>query len=175
MKFLLSLLVSIMTMAFACGQQAPADRPRLENPKFDEKVEKLLRFTIPLIGVKELKNIQSEVHIFDTRKEEEYAISHIPGSTYLGYSSFDPKKLKGVPKTDTVVLYCSVGYRSEKIGERLKELGYTKIFNLYGSLFEWVNQGYPLVDQNGDQTRKVHTYNKNWSQWVDDRKAEKTW
>lgn len=159
----------------ACGQQAPADRPRLANPNFDKKVEKLLRFSVPLIGVEELKKNQSEVHIFDTRKEEEYAVSHIPGATYLGYDNFDPKKLKHIPKTDTVVLYCSVGYRSEKIGERLQKMGYTKVFNLYGSLFEWANQDYQLVDQNGQPTLKIHTYNKNWSQWVDNGKAEKTW
>ncbi len=175
MKYILSVLISVLTMAFACGQQAPADRPRLENPKFDKKVENLLGFTVPLIGVKELKNIQSEVHIFDTRKEEEYAVSHIPDATYLGYDSFDPQKLEGIPKSDTIVLYCSVGYRSEKIGERLQKMGYTKVFNLYGSLFEWTNKGYPLVDAGGRSTKKIHTYNKNWSQWVDDGKAEKTW
>lgn len=175
MKYILSLLVSFLTMAFACGQQAPADRPHLENPEFDKKVENLLGFTVPLIGVKELKNIQSEVHIFDTRKEEEYAVSHIPGATYLGFDSFDPKDLKGISKSDTIVLYCSVGYRSEKIGERLQKMGYTKVFNLYGSLFEWANQGYPLVDASDRPTQKVHTYNKNWSQWVDDGKAEKIW
>lgn len=175
MKYLFSVLISFLTMAFACGQPAPADRPQLENPEFDKKLENLLRFSIPLIGVKELKNIQSEVHIFDTRKEEEYAVSHIPGATFLGYDSFDPKQLAEIPKTDTVVLYCSVGYRSEKIGERLRKMGYTNVLNLYGSLFEWTNAGYPLVDKNGDPTQKVHTYNKNWSKWVDDRKAEKIW
>lgn len=175
MKYILSILVSFLTMAAACGQPAPVDRPRLENPEFDQKLENLLRFSVPLIGVKELNNIQSEVHIFDTRKEKEYNVSHIPGATYLGFDDFDPQKLENVPKTDTVVLYCSVGYRSEKIGERLQKMGYTKVFNLYGSLFEWANQNYPLVDKTGQSTKKIHTYNKNWSQWVDDRKAEKIW
>lgn len=175
MKYILSILTSILTMAFACGQEVPADRPRLENPKFDQKVEGLLRFSVPVIGVKELENIQSEVHIFDTRNEEEFKVSHIPGATYLGYDSFNPKALQAIPKTDTLVLYCSVGYRSEKMGERLQKMGYTNVFNLYGSLFEWANQDLPLVDGQGRPTRKIHTYNKNWSQWVEEGKLEKTW
>lgn len=162
-------------MVFACGQPPPADRPHLGSPKFDKKVESLLRFSVPLIGVKELNNIQSEVHIFDTRSEEEYSISHIPGASFLGYSSFDSKTIQDIPKTDTIVLYCSVGYRSEKIGERLQKMGYTQVFNLYGSIFEWANEGYPLVDEQGRPAKSIHTYNKNWSQWVEAENLEKTW
>ena len=175
MKYLFSILVSLLSLAFACGQPAPADRPRLANPNFDKKVENLLSFTVPLIGVKELNNIQSEVHIFDARNEAEYDVSHIPGAVFLGYKSFDSTLLQEVSKEDTIVLYCSVGYRSEKIGERLLKLGYTKVFNLYGSLFEWVNQDYPIVDNDGKPAQKIHTYNRNWSQWVDEGKAQKIW
>lgn len=175
MKYLFSILVSLLSLTFACGQPAPDNRPRLANPSFDKKVEKLLSFTVPLIGVKELNNIQSEVHIFDTRNKAEYDVSHIPGAIFLGYDSFDPTTLEDVSKEDTIVVYCSVGYRSEKIGERLLKLGYTKVFNLYGSLFEWTNQNYPIVDKSGYRTQKIHTYNRNWSQWVDEGKAEKIW
>lgn len=175
MRYLLSLLTSIFTMVFACGQPAPADRPKLSNTEFDHKLEKLLSFSVPLIGVKELKNIQPEVHIFDTRNIEEYEVSHIPGAAYLGYQSFDRKLLEQIPKNDTIVLYCSVGYRSEKIGEQLLKMGYSKVFNLYGSLFEWANQNYPLEDKDGKPTNKVHTYNRNWGQWVKADKVEKIW
>jgi len=27
----------------------------------------------------------------------------------------------------------------------------------------------------GVETQKVHTYNKNWSKWLDESKAEKIW
>ena len=64
----------------------------------------------------------------------------------------------------------------KKIGEQLQEAGFTKVFNLYGSLFEWANQDYPLENAEGTVTHKVHTYNKKWSQWVDDDgKIVKVW
>lgn len=175
MKYLLSVFAFFQMIFFACGQQVPADRPQLKNRDFDQKVESLLRFSVPVIGVTELNNIQHEVHIFDARELEEYEVSHIPEATFVGYQDFDPALLQAIPKNDTIVLYCSVGYRSEKIGEKLQALGYTNVYNLYGSLFEWANQDYPLVDKNGSPTRKVHTYNRNWSKWVEEGKVEKIW
>ena len=155
--------------------QAPIDRPHCENPEFDQKVSKTIHFTVPTIGVEELKKIQNEVYIFDTRKQEEYDLSHIEGAQYLGFENFNVQRLGNLPKDSKIVLYCSIGYRSEKIGEKLKKRGYTNVHNLYGSIFEWVNQGYPVVNKQGKPTKKVHTYNKAWSKWVEEGKAEKIW
>ncbi len=52
-----------------------------------------------------------------------------------------------------VVVYCSVGYRSEKIAEKLKAAGYKNVFNLYGGIFEWENQNLPVYDSNGEPFR----------------------
>ena len=83
--------------------------------------------------------------------------------------------MSGIKKDQKVVVYCSIGYRSEKIGEQLQQLGYKDVHNLYGSIFEWVNAGNEVVDAKNNKTRKVHTYNRKWSQWVEDGKAEKVW
>ena len=174
MKYLILFLVTFIIMEPACSQP-PGARPSVKNKAFDEELARLLSFSVPTIGVKELKDIQNEVYIFDAREEEEYLASHIKGARYLGYKKFDEQKLAGVPKNAKVVVYCSVGYRSEKIGERLQKMGFTDVSNLYGSIFEWVNRGYPVVGQNGEPTRKIHTYNAKWSQWVDNDEAEKVW
>ena len=56
------------------------------------------------------------------------------------------KIYQGWSKSDTIVLYCSIGYRSEKIGEKLVEMGYGHVFNLYGGIFEWVNRDLPVYN-----------------------------
>lgn len=155
--------------------QPPADRPPVQNPDFDDKISRTIRFSIPTIGVTELREHQPDFLIFDTRQAAEYQVSHIPGASYLGYEDFDPVRLRDIPKEKPIVLYCSIGYRSEKIGEKLQKLGYTNVRNLYGSIFEWVNQGYPVVTPAGNTTQQVHTYNRNWSKWVDHQHAEKVW
>lgn len=174
MKYWIILLGSFAIMKPACSQ--PADsRPPVLNDEFDRELTRLLSFSVSTIGVRELKDIQDEVYIFDVREKEEYQVSHIKGARYLGYKKFEEEGLADIPKDAKVVVYCSVGYRSEKIGERLQKMGFTDVHNLYGSIFEWVNQGYPVVDEQEKPTRKIHTYNSKWSQWVDNERVEKVW
>ncbi|GJM31748.1 MAG: hypothetical protein DHS20C18_07490 [Saprospiraceae bacterium] len=178
MKYFIStinLFIFLLLSTQACTQNIPDNRAKVQDEDFDEKISGLINFTVPTIGVTELHNIQNEVFIFDTRKWEEYEVSHIPGAKYLGYGDFEASRMDDVPKDAPIVLYCSIGYRSEKIGEKLQALGFTNVSNLYGSIFEWVNHDYKIVDKYEKPTRKLHTYNRNWSKWVDEKKAEKTW
>ena len=172
LSMLLLLSIGLQT---GCAQ-APADRPPIANKAFDKKVSGLLSFSVPTIGVDKLKGIKDEVFLFDTRKLEEYQVSHIEGARYLGYEDFDPARLGELPKDAPIVVYCSIGYRSEKIGEQLKEMGYTNVYNLYGSIFEWVNAGNAVVDDEGKPTKSVHTYNRKWSKWLENKgEVNKVW
>ncbi|HKK75910.1 MAG TPA: rhodanese-like domain-containing protein [Saprospiraceae bacterium] len=167
-------LVCIFTIN-GCSQNIPPNKPSTLNPAFDDKITSLLRFNVPLISVEELAKRQDSVLLLDAREKEEYKVSHIKGAKFVGYKNFREEALEDVPKDQEIVIYCSIGYRSEKMGERLEEMGYKNVRNLYGSIFEWVNQGKPVVDQNGNSTTTVHGYNKNWSQWLDGSKVKKTW
>ena len=163
----------MLSIQWSCAQ-VHADRPMVLNPDFDQKISQTISFTVATIGPEQLKQMQN-VLVLDAREREEFEVSHIKGARYIGYNDFDPSILEDVPKDQKLVLYCSIGYRSEKIGERLQKQGFKNVYNLYGSIFEWVNQDNELIDKNGRPTKKVHTYNKNWSKWVDPKKAEKVW
>ena len=174
MKNLFYLFFSFFfSFSMACAQK-PSTDVHCNNPEFDKKVRKLLKLSVTPISPEDLKNMD-EVLLLDIREKEEYDVSHIEGAQYMGYKDFDPDKLDGLAKDTPIVVYCSIGYRSEKVGEKLLKMGFTKVYNLYGSIFEWVNQGNPVVDKNNKPTSKVHTYNKKWSKWVVDGKAEKVW
>lgn len=131
-----------------------------------------IQFSVPVMSVEELKSNTQKLRIFDARERAEFEVSHIPGAEWVGYKHFDIRAYAKLPKETPIVVYCSIGYRSEKIGEQLKANGFTEVYNLYGSIFEWANKGYPLVDS---KVREVHTYNKEWSRWVDASKAKKIW
>lgn len=162
-------------LAFLGCAQPPGSRPKVNQEAFDKKIAKTINFTIPVVGVEELKEIQEDVIILDARPKGEYEVSHIEGAKRIGYKKLDESQLEGIDKDEQIVIYCSIGYRSEKVGEKLKKMGYKNVYNLYGSIFEWVNQGNQVVDKNNKPTEKVHTYNKRWSKWVEDGKAEKIW
>lgn len=59
----------------------------------------------------------------------------------------------------TVIVYCSVGYRSSQMAERLRKAGVANVFNLDGSIFQWANEGRPL-QKAGEPAKVVHPYNK---------------
>ncbi|HRF39278.1 MAG TPA: rhodanese-like domain-containing protein [Saprospiraceae bacterium] len=145
------------------------------NPEFDKKVSQTIQFSVPVMSVEELKSNTQKLRIFDARERAEFEVSHILGAEWVGYRHFDIRAYAKLPKETPIVVYCSIGYRSEKIGEQLKANGFTEVYNLYGSIFEWANKGYPLVDGKGREVREVHTYNKEWSRWVDETKAKKIW
>lgn len=172
----LSFILLLSVLVQSCAQKSiPTDKPMCSNPEFDQTITKMLSFSTPLISVEELKNIQNDVFIFDARKREEYEVSHIKGARYVGYDDFDEARLEGIPKDAKIVVYCSIGYRSEKIGDKLQKLGYSRVSNLYGSIFEWVNQGFEVVNLAEEPIKKVHTYNSKWSQWLNNDAVEKVW
>lgn len=155
--------------------QPPTTRPTVNNKAFDKKISKTISFSVPVVGVNDLKEIKEDVVLLDARPQKEYDVSHIKGAKRIGFKKLDESALEGVDKDEQIVIYCSIGYRSEKVGEKLRKMGYKNVYNLYGSIFEWINQGNEVVDKDGKPTQKVHTYNKRWSKWVEDGKAEKIW
>jgi rhodanese-related sulfurtransferase len=174
MRKILTIFILIITSLTACQSQTPTHRAKCENPKFDKKVASYLSFTVPTISPNDVKNKKDAV-ILDAREIEEYNTSHLPNALFIGYNDFQKAVLNNIPKDKPIVVYCSIGYRSEKIGEKLQKMGFKQVYNLYGSIFEWVNQGNEVVDNQGVATLKVHTYNRAWSKWVEDNKAEKVW
>jgi len=164
-----------MTVVCLSAPIAQTDFNRTIDPEFEKKVDSYLNYDIPAITVNNLIAIQNDVVLLDAREMEEYEISHIPGAKYIGYDKFDENHLKGIKKDQRIVVYCSIGYRSEKIGEKLKKLGYKNAYNLFGSIFEWANAGQPLVDKQGNITNKIHTYSKKWSKWVKSDQVKKVW
>jgi rhodanese-related sulfurtransferase len=139
---------------------------QIKNPAFKKVLDKMYHHTVPLISVDSLKHLKA-VYILDTREDNEFDVSHLKNARNVGYIWFDMRSIYDIPKEATIVLYCSVGYRSEKIGEKLIKYGYQNVYNLYGSIFEWVNEGNPVYKSNGVQTSEIHTYNKKWAKWVE--------
>lgn len=136
----------------------------------------LYKNSVPTMETAELRekllNNESLV-LLDSREQDEFEVSHISGALPVGYEQFDIKSLDNTPKDASIIVYCSVGYRSERIGEKLKEAGFENVYNLYGGVFQWTNDGFELVDQDGKPTNKIHAYSKTWGLWL--KKGEKVY
>ncbi|MBP6794651.1 MAG: rhodanese-like domain-containing protein [Saprospiraceae bacterium] len=166
-------LISLYSVT-ACHIHAQKTTGMVKDAAFDKTITGLLDFEVTAISVSDLQKMK-EVLLLDAREEEEFAVSHIPGAVHIGYNHWSKEAVKNINMEKKIVVYCSVGYRSEKIGKKLKDLGFENVYNLYGSIFEWANQGLPLESSDGSKTNKIHTYNKNWSKWVLNKEILKVW
>lgn len=135
--------------------------------KISDVLKKYNSETIPYIQVDSLQKL-SNVIILDAREKREFSVSHLPNSVFVGYQNFDLKKVKKMlpDKNASIVVYCTLGVRSEDIAEKLKKAGYTKVLNLFGGIFEWKNKGYRVLDTKNNETENVHVCNTYWSQWL---------
>ncbi len=134
----------------------------LSQNEMDKVLRTMNAGSVPYMKVDEAQSLANVVYL-DAREVEEYQISHLKNAIYVGYDDFDLKIVeKAVPDKNTqVVVYCSIGVRSEDIGERLLAAGYTNVTNLYGGIFEWKNKGNPIYDSSGS-TEAVHAYDRHW-------------
>ena len=162
----------IVVILFLCISTAATAQKSLNS-----LLEQYNTRSIPYISVEELRMLQmnDSILILDTREAEEFNVSHIQASEFIGFSDFSSEEISArITKKDTpIVVYCSLGIRSEEIGEKLKKAGFTNIHNLYGGIFEWKNANFNVKDTLGNTTEKVHTFNKNWSKWL--KKGEKVY
>ncbi|OWF41142.1 uncharacterized protein LOC110462874 isoform X1 [Mizuhopecten yessoensis] len=121
--------------------------------------------------------------ILDCRPEEEYAVSHLEGAIRVDFDKEVNEIVKTLPEhlqpverlvnTD-IVCYCSIGYRSSTVADKLQKYfrknsgslpsgpDFPTAVNLEGSLFQWANEGRPMVDSNGQPTSFAHPYNAMW-------------
>lgn len=157
----LMILLFVLSSSLAAWTQNPAG--------FEKMCSGYIRGTVPTAQAAQLKfemTRNPDLVILDAREKEEYNVSHIARSICVGYNDFDLKALEDLDKSSKIYVYCSIGYRSEKIGEKLQNAGFENVHNLYGGIFAWGNSSYPLVDKNGEPTNAVHGYSKKWSKWL---------
>lgn len=138
---------------------------QVKNTEFREFLNSNYTHSVPLITIDSLKHLKG-AYILDARESEEFEVSHLKHARNVGYIWFDMRNIYDIPKNATIVVYCSLGTRSEKIGEKLIRFGYKNIFNLSGGIFEWVNEGNPVYKSSGVQTTEIHTHTEKWAVWV---------
>lgn len=125
----------------------------------------------PVLKPSDIKDL-SAFQVVDAREKKEFEVSHLKGAHWVGYDTFELANVKDLDKEKPVLVYCTVGARSQDIGEKLKANGFEEVYNLYGGIIHWSNEGLPLYHE-GKATQKVHTYSRSWGIWLN--KGEKVY
>lgn len=142
-----------------------------QHTNLKELLESKNSGSVPYISVEQLKmerKNNDSLLILDAREVEEYQVSRLQHAKFVGHKTFSAEKIiKQIPDKKTpIVVYCSLGVRSENIAEKLQKAGYTNVKILYGGIFEWKNKSYSVFNAEGKQTEKVHAFNKKWGKWL---------
>lgn len=147
------------------------DKPMKEKA-YQLMLKNMLSHSVEEVAVDKAKENQGAVWL-DARERNEYDVSRIGDAKWVGYDDFEMSRVAGIEKDADIIVYCSIGYRSEKVAEKLKQAGFTSVKNLYGGIFSWMNSDYEVKDSLGQKTQKIHAYNKLWGKWLE--KGEKVY
>ena len=138
-----------------------------KDNNFEGMLDGLLEGTVPQVTVNALSSelTQEPPLLLDTREEEEFQLSHLKGARWVGFSDFSLERVKDLKKNTPIVTYCSVGKRSEIIGEKLQAAGFTNVRNLRGGIFAWANKDKPVFSRD-KKSESIHPYNSKWGKWL---------
>ena len=98
--------------------------------------------------------------ILDARNPQEYAVSHLPNARLVATTEQLRQTLAGVEKNYPIVAYCATGGRACRLAEQLQREGYTNVYVLEGSIFQWVQEGRLLLS--GDERVAVVHPHSTW-------------
>ncbi len=116
-------------------------------------------------AVEQLLKSNDAVQVIDVREPEEFKVSHLPGAINMPPATSEADILAKIKSDRPVVVYCSVGWRSSELAERLQAAGRTNVVNYAGSIFAWANAEQPLESSVG-ATKAVHPYDSHWGRYL---------
>lgn len=133
----------------------------LSNRILDTAVSMVLSDIDAAISPEKFISQGSHPIILDVRTKEEYDVSHLPEAIHVGETGeYLPD---GLQYTDDLLVYCSIGKRSEELMKVLQSDGYQKVQNLYGGIFAWAEAGLPLESDRTSEEHFVHGYSAFWA------------
>lgn len=133
LRNLLSAFIFVMLFVYstsALGQnKSESKEARIGVEAFDKKL-----------------NSATNPQIVDVRTPEEYKKGHVKDALNVDWNSdeFD-RMIKALDKDRPVYVYCLSGGRSTKAVERLKETGFSEIYEMEGGMMAWSNAEKPTV------------------------------
>ncbi len=90
---------------------------------------------------------QTGAQLIDVRTDKEFGASHLKNAQNICVTDDDFKqKVTALDKNKPVYVYCKKGGRSARAAKVLKEMGFTKIYDLQGGITAW--------DKNNLETQK---------------------
>ena len=164
-KRILLLTTFLFALVFFAAPLSGIAGPSSEQVK--KNVEKLwqpIKESQPHVTAVEFKKIMDSGEKFvlvDVRTEDEYNAARLPGAIHINRGLIEWVAPKKIQDTDAkIFVYCRTGARSAFSTQRLIEMGYTNVTNIYDAFKGWVVAGYPVYNRHGEFILKPEAFEK---------------
>ena len=161
-RWAVAFLITIAIIIFFVDMSAYGVHNKVKNGI----LKLMLSDDVPKISVADASKKHGSATFLDSRSPEEFNESHIAGALWVGYDDFNLSRVQSIPKQEEIIVYCSIGKRSDEVTKKLQEAGFLNVRNLYGGIFEWFNQGNKIVDNSNNDTDTIHAYSKLFGWWL---------
>lgn len=93
--------------------------------------------------------------ILDLRPESMFSIEHIENAIFHDAFAGDfDQWVNRLDRDKKYLLYCNMGYRSGIALEKMKQMGFNKLYHLYQGITEWKKQGYGTIKGNTEGAKQ---------------------
>ena len=102
---------------------------------------------IELIVVSDLQKQNTEsIQLVDVRTPREVEQGMILGAQNMDYMGDDfLEQTESLDKSEPVYIYCKSGGRSARAAKKLRDAGFTKVYDIDGGITAWNKAGYETV------------------------------
>ena len=95
--------------------------------------------------LKKMMDTHQVMSIIDVREKKELDQGKIPGAIHLSKGVIERDIEKNIPDAhQTIVVYCSGGFRCALVAQSLQNMGYDQVVSLDKGMSAWVEAGYPI-------------------------------
>lgn len=116
---------------------------------------------VTAVEFKKILDSGKELVLIDVRTADEYKAAHLPGAINIPRGLIEWVTPRTIEDTDTVIYaYCRTGARSAFVTQRLIEMGYTNVTNIYDAFKGWVDAGYGVYNRHGEFTMVEGAFEK---------------
>lgn len=90
--------------------------------------------------------VEESAQLIDVRTPEEYNEGYIKNAININFFDDDfMEQMSKLNKDEVLYIYCRSGGRSGKASEKLKEAGFTKVYDLGDGMNGWIEEGKPVT------------------------------
>lgn len=134
-NYIFSWLITLTLLGSACSE-SQSQSNSLKADDFSEKI----------------KQSQSGL-VLDVRTPEEFAKGHLETAKNIDWknSSFIAK-VEQIDKSKPVFVYCLSGIRSAAAAKKMREIGFTQVYELDGGMVKWRAANLPETTDNARET-----------------------